>query len=143
MANLVALRASVFFAICEKPEGGGADNRPPGRARVKVIADDTPNLIFITECLPKFHTVLITAALLSIYGYTLFTNFERGANVDDGLCGICVYVRADLLVSEMNFVRAPSIEQLQISVRLRGADQLIAGCLYRSSSRDAHQCMCS
>ena len=26
-----------FFAICEKPEGGGADNRPPGRARVKVM----------------------------------------------------------------------------------------------------------
>ena len=29
MANLAALRVAVFFAICEKPEGGGADNRPP------------------------------------------------------------------------------------------------------------------
>ena len=30
MANLAALRAAVFFAIREKPEGGGgADSRPP------------------------------------------------------------------------------------------------------------------
>ena len=27
MENLAALRAAVFFAICEKPEG--VDNRPP------------------------------------------------------------------------------------------------------------------
>ena len=106
-----------------------------------VIADDTPDLIFITECLPKFHAVLITAALLSISGYTMFTNFERGADVVDRLRGICVYVRAGLQVSELNFVRTPSIEQLWISVRLRGAEQLIAGCLYRSPSRNAHQCM--
>ena len=30
-----------FFAICEKPEGGGADNRPPGRVRVKKHATNT------------------------------------------------------------------------------------------------------
>ena len=34
MANLAARRRR-FFAICEKPEGGGADNPPPGRAWVK------------------------------------------------------------------------------------------------------------
>ena len=34
-------RAAVFFAICEKPEG--ADNRPPGRARVNL---ETPAWVF-------------------------------------------------------------------------------------------------
>ena len=35
MANLAALRAAVFFAICEKPQGGGGWNQPtPAGARV-------------------------------------------------------------------------------------------------------------
>ena len=50
-----------FFAICEKPEGGGADNRPPGRARVK-----TPLgvCLFYTDacCIPN-------RELLSTYRY--------------------------------------------------------------------------
>ena len=29
MANLAALRAAVFFAICEKPYGGGLKSTPP------------------------------------------------------------------------------------------------------------------
>ena len=31
-----------FFAICEKPEGGGVDIRPPGRARVKDLEVKCP-----------------------------------------------------------------------------------------------------
>ena len=34
MVNLAAHTRRRFFAICEKPEGGGVDIRPPGRARV-------------------------------------------------------------------------------------------------------------
>ena len=36
--NPAALRAAVFFAILEKPEGGGRSNAPPSRARVKSIS---------------------------------------------------------------------------------------------------------
>ena len=44
--NPAALRAAVFFAILEKPEGGGAFKRPPaGRGlkgeRTKVQKDDS------------------------------------------------------------------------------------------------------
>ena len=46
MANLAALRAAVFFAICEKPEGGGMDNRPPAVRRLRSIY---PNLTFLTN----------------------------------------------------------------------------------------------
>ena len=36
--NPAALRAAVFFAILEKPEGGGRSNAPPpSRARVKLF----------------------------------------------------------------------------------------------------------
>ena len=33
MANLAALRAAVFFAICEKPQGGGLKSTPPPPVR--------------------------------------------------------------------------------------------------------------
>ena len=36
MANLAALRHAVFFAICEKPYGGGGEINPPTGARVNI-----------------------------------------------------------------------------------------------------------
>ena len=40
MANLAALRAEVFFAICEKPYagGGGVEINTPDGARVKSMS---------------------------------------------------------------------------------------------------------
>ena len=35
--NPAALRAAVFFAILEKPEGGRSNAPPPSRARVKYL----------------------------------------------------------------------------------------------------------
>ena len=36
--NPAALRAAVFFAILEKPEGGAFKRAPPSRARVKTLS---------------------------------------------------------------------------------------------------------
>ena len=37
MANLAALRAAVFFAICEKPQGGGVEINPPPPVRGLIL----------------------------------------------------------------------------------------------------------
>ena len=40
------------------------------------ISDNKPDIIFITEVLPKVHSKTITKAGLSLHGYTIFTIFD-------------------------------------------------------------------
>ena len=107
-----------------------------------VIAHDRPDIIFITECLPKALMCPASSALYSIPGYTLFTNFDFDT-VKDGckksIRGICIFVEVSIQADEIAFAQFDSIEHLWISVRLRGSDLLTAGCIYRSPSVNAHQ----
>ena len=71
MANLAALRAAVFFAICEKPEGGGADNRPPavrGLTRAPLgggLFRAPPPLVFLWYLLNRYRYHRQTCSTLS------------------------------------------------------------------------------
>ena len=107
-----------------------------------VVCGEEPDAIFVTEVLPKA-SVLHTSALLSLPGYTLFSNF--GTNMDElvgtGIRGMCIYLhdRLSPKASEVSFPDTNFSEQLWIRLNLEGSDTLYAGCIYRSPSGDPYQ----
>ena len=103
---------------------------------VATISDDAPDIMLLTECIPKAQKLPICPALLAIPGYNLFTSFSTDAcNLGvSGVRGVCIFVRDDLQATEVTIVETHIIEQLWVKIRLTGSDQLVAGCLYRSPS---------
>ena len=108
-----------------------------------LITDNPPDIMFITECIPKAQRLPIAPALLAVPGYCMFSSFnlERCNLGSSGLRGICVYVREHLHASVTHFPESPHVEHLWIKVKLQGGDCLIAGCVYRSPSANPHLSM--
>ena len=100
------------------------------------IANDEPDIILLTEVIPKAQHHPISPALLSIPGFTMYSNFQPhqsdlGAS---GTRGICIYVRSNLLVMQEEFSACSFKEQLWIKLKLANSDVLLIGCIYRSPS---------
>ena len=59
------------------------------------VCGEEPDIIFITEVLPKVYVLPFSSALLSLPGYTLFTNFdcEKADDANRGIRGVAIYVR--------------------------------------------------
>ena len=104
------------------------------------VADIEPDLILLTEVIPKAQTNPLSVATLSIPGYTMYLNFcPDHSNLGKGGCrGICIFVSSSLQATEVCFPSCDFKEQLWIKIKLQGADQLLLGCIYRSPSADGH-----
>ena len=105
------------------------------------ISHDQPDLIFITECLPKVRTFPFDSVLLALPGYNMFSNFDTDEKQrsNKGIRGVCIFVINSIPATEVSFSRHCVIEQVWINIKLKGSDRLTAGCLYRSPSCNAHQ----
>ena len=105
-----------------------------------LICNREPDLIIITEAIPKAQRLPISPAQLFIAGYTLYTNFSPSSpNLgSSGTRGICVYAAESLGVSEVA-LELSSIEQVWIRLALAGSDSLLIGCLYRSPSGNTEE----
>ena len=106
------------------------------------IAGDEPDLILVTEVIPKAQVLPIAPALLALPNYSLYTSFDpTESNLgESGRRGIGIYVREALSSCEVHLQATPSmsIEQLWISLDLVSNDKLIVGCVYMSPSGDRH-----
>ena len=107
-----------------------------------LICSNEPDLILLTETIPKAQKLPMDLALLHIPGYVLYTNFEPSMpNLGkSGKRGICVYVSHQLKVAEV-FLDATVLEHVWVKISLRGSDSLLIGCLYRSPSSDPDECV--
>ncbi|KAJ8049615.1 hypothetical protein HOLleu_02434 [Holothuria leucospilota] len=93
-----------------------------------------PDIIFITESLPKASRFSVQVSELGISGYQLFTN-------DDPKRGVCVYHKETLTCRQLKKFTSDSkdIEVIWTGLELTGRDKLLLGCIYRSSnSTDEH-----
>ena len=81
------------------------------------IADNKPDIMMISEVIPKAQTLPLPLALLSIPGYKLYVNFDpTQANLGRSGCrGVCIYVRDDLPSAEVSLHRSSTLEQLWIT----------------------------
>ena len=101
-----------------------------------MIAGKEPDIILLTEVIPKAQTNPLTTTTLSLPNYNMYLNFDPGSlNLGRSGCrGICIFVRSKWPATEVVFPSCPFREHLWISIPLQGSDQLLVGCIYRSPS---------
>ena len=104
-----------------------------------IIAGDEPDIILITEILPKACCNTITTAHLSITGYRSFFNFDPATvSFISKVRGVGIYVSENLLCHQIHFDNSNFEEQIWIKLFLKGSDSLLIGCMYRSPSSDKY-----
>ena len=101
-----------------------------------MIADDEPDLILLSEVIPKAQVNPISPAILSLPNYTMYLNFDPGlSNLGRrGIRGIAIFVGTKWQATEVFFPNCSFKEQLWIKIPLKRSDQLLIGCIYRSPS---------
>lgn len=107
-----------------------------------VIADDVPDIIIITEVIPKAQKHPIHEPLLNINGFDKFTNFTfteefLGAS---GKRGVAIYVN-DKLETEVVNLETSYDDHLWVQVKLRNHDSLLCGCIYRTPNKEKSKVM--
>ena len=87
-----------------------------------LVKDYHPDIIGITEAIPKNLNEGIKEVELSINGYEMFSNLKGR--------GVCLYISSRLKASPANI--KDSTEGVWCEIRLRKQDKLLIGCIYRS-----------
>ena len=100
-----------------------------------MIANDQPDIILLTEVIPKGQKNPIATSLLELDGYSYHANF----NPDDenlgllGIRGVMIYFKQSLHVSEVEINVDGFNDHIWIEISNRGKS-LLCGCIYRSPS---------
>ena len=89
--------------------------------------DDKPDIIAITEVVPKSRTYDVVASDYHIEGYDAS---PAGIN-ERGKRGILILTKSDLEATPIN-VETDFSEALWLKIRLNQRDNLALGCVYRS-----------
>ena len=105
------------------------------------VEDDKPDIIVLTECIPKAQCKPLSLACFSVGDeFTAYVNFDPELE-NMGLLGkrgVEILVRRELNPSEVKFTSHFG-EALWIKIKLEGNDELLLGVIYRSPSADGHQ----
>ena len=99
-----------------------------------LIADNEPDLILITEVIPKTYTSCMSSSRVDIPDYFRYSNFDSDAEQVADMRGICVYVSSALMSTEVQFSTLSFLESLWIKMILRGSNSILVGCVYCSPS---------
>ena len=104
---------------------------------LQLIAGNEPNIMIITEVIPKAEINPIEAPLLEIEGYDHYLNFEiSNMNLGaSGVRGVAIYVKEDLHVNEVTF-DTDFMDHLWVEISLTDGKSLLCGCIYRSPTKE-------
>ena len=104
-----------------------------------LIADDRPDIILITEVIPKKQTNPITQALLDIDDYKCSLNFEPDdANLGaSGIRGVAIYSKETLGAIDVDISTNGFHDHVWIEIPSENHDSVLIGCVYRSPSNDS------
>ena len=102
-----------------------------------IVGNDKPDLMLLTEVIPKAQTLPIGVSRISIAGYHLFTNFD--ADLSDlgksGCRGVAIYVAECLHPFQVSYPSGLN-EHLWINISLDNTENLFVGNIYCCSSSD-------
>ena len=95
------------------------------------IQKDMPDVMLITEVIPKKQINPITDALLKIDGYQLYTNFDiNESNLGVArIRGVAVYYKDSLKVEEVKFDNGEYQDHVWIEISTNKG-LLLCGCIY-------------
>jgi hypothetical protein len=104
---------------------------------VAVIAGNEPDVILVTEVIPKSQSNPISSALLHVDGYEPHLNFEnRKENLGaSGIRGVAIYTKLSLNVRDVDITVDGFTDHLWIEI-LSIDTPILVGCIYRSPSND-------
>ena len=111
---------------------------------IMFIANDSPDVILITEIIPKKQMNPITQALLNIDGYTCVLNFDpNDQNLGaSGIRGVIIYSKKALEVIEVEFKIDGFQDHAWIEIPSKNGESILCGCIYRSPSYDSDSKKC-
>ena len=97
---------------------------------------DQPDIIFLTEVIPKAQKNPIHESLMNISGYDKYLNFNlEDSNLgSSGKRGVAIYIKESLSSTKI-VLGTKYADQIWIEVKLRNNDKLLCGCVYRSPSQ--------
>ena len=100
------------------------------------IAGSEPDLILVSEILPKAPNTSISTSLLGIPGFSMYFSFnpDDQSSYSSGIRGVAIYVANKFVVSDVNFPDCNLPDCICVSLKLRGHDSLFIACVYRSPS---------
>ena len=104
-----------------------------------LICNDEPDIILLTEVIPKAQKLPISPALLHVHGFSMYANFSPSTpNLgSSGTRGVCIYVANHLSASEVS-LNASAVEHTWVRLSLKGSDCLApAHC---TTANDAAKC---
>ena len=93
-----------------------------------------PDIILLTEVIPKALKFPILSPTLEIYSYTLYTNFDPDVTPPSNTRGIIAYI-SNLLNSKVVSFNSDFQEQF-VRIELLSHYYLLVGTMYRSPSAD-------
>lgn len=104
------------------------------------IADESPDIIFICEVIPKNQMNPIPEAAISIDGYNCLLNFDPNkTNLGaSGIRGVAVYSRNLLDVREVEINVEGFSDHVWIEIPSCDKELILCGCIYRSPSNDTN-----
>ena len=119
------------FMVCTQMQTNKKDEL------LQLIAGNEPNIMIITEVIPKAQINPIEAPLLEIEGYNHYLNFEiSNMNLGtSGIRGVAIYVKEDLHVNEVTF-DMDFMDHLWVEISLTDGKSLLCGCIYRSPTKE-------
>ena len=106
-----------------------------------LIAGDKPDIIFISEVIPKNQINPITQALLEIDDYKCLLNFDPElANLgSSGIRGVAIYSRITLKTEEIEFRIDGFHDHVWLEIQTDDKKTILCGCIYRSPSNDTNK----
>ena len=96
------------------------------------LQGNNPDIIMITEMIPKQQKNKIPLAMLHGEGYEMYFNFnpEEENLGTTGIRGTAIYVRNGLCFVETKIEHSNHKDQVWIDITLNKQDKLLCGCIY-------------
>ena len=104
------------------------------------IQKDEPDILLITEVIPKSQVNPITDALLKVDGYEYYLNFNcNDSNLGRaGIRGAAIYYKETMVVEEIKFSVNECCDHVWVEIPTDKNAVLLCGCVYRSLANDAN-----
>ena len=102
----------------------------------QIAGKSSPNIIVITEMLPKAPSSIISSSLFALPGYSLYANFDPDnySPLSTNIRGVGIFVSNKLESSQVFLQSTPFMDHVSANIKLQGSDSLLIGGVYRSLS---------